>query len=369
MSDGAAIILLPKSAVLDAKADNKADFFLEAIVNGESKFTEVAKNQGKLPTWTSQLVFPLTDQDFDTPELLVTIGIMNENENGRKELFGMGEFKLSQLKTAVPPPQTVTIYDKSNMSKGVVQVEIIIKRNLSILQKSTKIAKGFEKGTLVVWPKAGRFKRLFDVNTSLYLQVMLKEQAYKTNPADVSGKFPVWRDSISFDLNKYQELLSFQVLSSNDSEPDEIIGEAFINMDYISQNIRDYPKELIITLEKKSVETGQLTVELEYMPDVFKNPVKFFPPIGVKRGEYVCKKFKYSNPDNIKKTLLIAPADKSDLLRPRASEIIVGPKSFTEIRLKIYPPTASAEQKSRLDVVVKELNQIEETLCFRIVAL
>jgi len=160
-----------------------------------------------------------------------------------------------------------------------------------------------------------------------------------------------------------------RVLDSEELAADDPICEALINTQYILESMVNNSCEITINLEYRGKDAGQLTIEFELSKKTFENPVKFYQPINIPRGGFVCKKIKYTNPDNQKKTLSIISDDSSNLIQIRNPALTLNSKSYTEIRIKLFAPQDSDEAEVRVDVLIEELNEIEETLIFRIRAI
>ena len=366
----------PKSANLegDVLIDSKTSSYVEILFNGERKSTENAINQGKSPAWTTKLNFTLTDKDLDTPDIQIIVDVYIDNGKGVKELFGRGSLKFSEIRKQSQIQKAVSIYDKKGKGRGSVQFDITLKKDLQVLQsqKPSNVSKSkkLEKGTLVVQPKTGRLKKNVDLVRKVdpCVVVVVGEQALRTNSAE-EGSYPTWKDVLSFEMKGSEEYIVFRVIDLAAGPTEDPLGEAIINIEDLTQALVDNSAEITIDLELKGKGVGQLTIEFDFLNDLFTNPVKLYPIMEIKRGEYICKKIRYSNPDNIKKTIKIFSVDKANLVQPRVSDLVINPKSYVDIRVKIFAPGFSKQATSRLDIFVEELNQIEESLVFQLLAI
>ena len=358
----------PKSATIDGDVDHKSSSIVEILFNGERKATGNSVNQGKSPTWTTKLNFALSDKDLDTPDLQIVVHVYLDSGRGQKELLAMGALKFSEVRTQTQTQKTVNVYDKRGKGKGAVQFDITMKKEVQALPTQSIKTKKLENGTLVIQPKTGRLKQNVDslAKVDPCVVVVIGEQALRTNSAE-EGSFPTWKDVLSFEMKGKEEYIVFRVIDL--AAVEDILGEAIINMEDLAQTLVDNSAEITIDLELKGKGVGQLTIDFDFLNDTFTSPLKLYPIMEIKRGEYISKKIRYSNPDNIKKTIKIFSVDKANLVQPRVTDMVIEPKSYAEIRVKIFAPGYSKQAMSRLDIFVEELNQIEESLVFQLVAI
>jgi len=110
---------------------------------------------------------------------------------------------------------------------------------------------------------------------------------------------------------------------------------------------------------------GEVTLNFEFFSETFDNPVRVFPVVSVKKGEFINKKVRYNNLENIQKSLIIRTEDK-DLVFIKNQILTLPPKGFVEIRFKIFAPVQEPEANCKVDVIVEEMKEIEESLLFRV---
>ena len=349
----------------------KMDPFIKVTFDKSTKATDVAENMGKFPTWNTDLQFNVTEDQMNRKEIHIVLEAYDQDPSGKSEYIGIGKILFSAIRDVEELSDTVEILDSKGNQQGTIQVECTLRLGADSpgsKNRANVSEQGLGKGTLIVRPIMATLQRNTEMigNMDPYVVVILNEQAFMTNVAESGGKQPTWKDALSFELKGGEEFMVFRVMDSDRGTADDLIGEALINMEYLAGMFVGDGAELQIPLEYKKKTVGQLTLEFEYFPDVFDCPVKFYGPIDIKRGDYICKKIKYSNPDNMKKTLKILTADQTNLVQSRGSEFIINPRGYTEIRFKIYAPSRSIEATARLDIFVEELGKVEESLVFKL---
>lgn len=370
MATSGSIIIHSIVAKLEADADKSVGYFAEINFNGARKITESISGQKSL-AWSTALTFPVTEKDLAAPEIQIVMAIYTDDGKGKKEFFADGSFKFSEVRSQVQSQKTLSVLDKKRKQRGTVTFEVAMQKDSKTgqSQKQPTPSSQGPVGTLIIQPKTAILKKIGDGTRKIEPSVIivLGKQALRTNPSEVAGYHPIWKDVLNFELKGTEEHIIFRVVDSSVKDGDDTLGEALLPFQDLAEAVLEDPTEFTIELEIKGVETGKLTLEAEYTPEIIPNPLKIYPSIEIPKGEYVCKKIKYSNPDNLKKTITILQADNTNLVQPRTNHISIGPKSFSEIRFKIYAPTKTSEQRVRLDIFVAETEKVEETLFFDLV--
>lgn len=369
------LIIHPRSGKYESDADwfGKMDPLVVVTFGNDQKTTEVAKDQGKTPVWKAQLAFSLRTDQLSNPNTLITFDTFDADGKTKREAIGAGTLLLSEISKSPDTTKVIKLYNAKNKFKGTITVDFRITgedvgepSSPNPVSFSPTMRRGIGPGTLIVRPKLAILKaedRSGKIDP--YVVVIMGDQAYQTSVATGQGRQPQWQDALSFDLRQ-NETLMVRVLDAEEMSADDPIGEALINLQYIGESLVQGFADITINLEFRGKDAGQLTLEFELNNQVFDNPVKFYSTVDIPRGGYACKKIKYSNPDNQKKTLSVVPNERTNLVQIRNPSLTLNAKSYTEIRVKLFAPKGNHEEEAQVDVIVEELGQIEESLIFRI---
>lgn len=350
----------------------KMDPFIKVTVGNDASTaqkTDVAQGQGKTPAWKKLLVFNISQTQYNNLENLPILFEAFDEDVTSDEYIGRHSAKLSQLKLKLGESNTLTLTDAKNANVGTIDVEVEFKQGpMSTSTKAGSPQKRNVIGTLIVKPQQGKFESssgLADYQ-ELYLVLIHGEVAYQTGVSEGTGRKPLFRDIISFQ-NFENEDVTVRVFD-NDPERNDMIGEGHVNLSQVAKKGIVSQSVAIQNAAKKNV--GEIQFEIEQTPEVYNNPVKFYPAVSIKRGDYVSKKIKYSNPDKFKKNLRVRTSDKEAIF-VKTERLTILPGETGEIRFKFFAPQNSRDKEEicRIDVVVEDTQIIEETLLFKIKAL
>lgn len=369
------LYVIPRSGKYhsDPNFFGKMDPYCTVIFNGEEKFTEIAMQQGKTPIWKTKIPFALRSDQITNQDTQIKFVTYDYDGKSKKQHIGSGSILLKEVTKFKENQKVIELFDSKNKPTGSITVDFVVSDDQipidSLNAKSDAVSKKtpVSTGTLIMRPKIANLNVEPEKYGKLhpYIVAIMGDQAYQTSIAKSAGKLASWQEALSFNLYD-DEVIMVRVLDSEELAADDPICEALINIQYILESMQNGICEITINLEYRGKDAGQLTIEFELSKLVFENPVKFYSPITIPRGGYVCKKIKYTNPDNQKKTLSIITSESPKLVQIRNPALTLNAKSYTEIRLKLFAPQDSEEVEVRVDVVVEELNEIEETLIFRI---
>jgi len=215
-------------------------------------------------------------------------------------------------------------------------------------------------GTVVVKPTGGRFEFGVTDQQRLHLAFIHGQTGFKTHASESSGRRPTWKDVLSFPLMEFDDLVVR--LFDDNAYYYQVLSEGLIQLAAIGR--RGNFHKVAVPLMSGSKKMGEIDLELEFYTDVFLNPVRMIPRIDVKKDDFLSKKIRYINSDDVTKTLKIK-SDNPDLVLVKTDTLTLYPNKFVEIRLKVFAPKM-AESKCRVDIIVQETNTIEESLLFRV---
>lgn len=351
----------------------KMDPYIRVTVGNDTtgaQKTDVAQGQGKTPAWKKVLQFTLNQTQYNNLENLPVLFEAFDEDVTSDEYIGRASVKLSQVKLKLGESNTLTLTDNKNVNVGSIDVEFEFKQGPAPTStKSGSPAKKNVVGTLVVKPGQGKFETASGLSDyqELYLVFIHGDIAYQSGINENTARKPVFRDIISFQHYEGEEI----IVRCFDNDPDrnDMIGEGTINTAQLAK--RGGVQNQSVALHNTSKKTvGEINIEIEAIGEVFNNPVKVYAPVAIKRGEYVSKKIKYSNPDKFKKNLRVRTENKEVIL-VKTEFLTILPGETGEIRFKFFAPQNSKdkEDRCRIDVVVEDTQITEESLLFKVKAL
>lgn len=351
----------------------KMDPFIKVTVGNDAtsaQKTDVAQGQGKTPVWKKVLQFNLNQTQYNNLDNLPVLFEAYDEDVTSDEYIGRISVKLSQVKLKVGEVNTLTMTDNKNANVGTIDVEFEFKQGAA--PTSTKAGSPQKRnviGTLIVKPGQGKFESASGLSDyqELYLVFIHGDVAYQSGINEGTARKPLFRDIISFQHFENEEV----IVRCFDNDPDrnDMIGEGTINTAQLAK--RGGVQNQSVSLHNAAKKTvGEINIELEAIGEVFNNPVKVYAPVPIKRGEYVSKKIKYSNPDKFKKNLRVRTENKEVIL-VKTEHLTILPGETGEIRFKFFAPQNSRdkEDRCRIDVIVEDTQIVEESLLFKVKAL
>lgn len=362
------LIIRPKVGRFQKDADffSKMDPLVKVTIGSETQRTETAMNAGKNATWKTPLNFKLSNQQVYYPDTVsITFEALDEDGKNKFEFLGSNVMKLSNAKLRPGEVTTIQLLDKKGKNAGMLEVEFEIQggQNISSPTKQGGDKHMFKKpvvGTVVIKPTSAKFDSGVNDNEEFYLVLTHGEISYQSMMSEGTGKNPTFKDIISFSLfeNEDMQLRVFD----NDINRNEQVAEGFIQLSALAR--RGPLHNLLVPLQIAGRRMGELTVEVEFIPEIFDNLVRVYPTLSVKRGESITKKIQYTNPDRYKKTLSFK-STRRDLVLPTPETVTIQPNEFIEIKFKVSGPSTS-EDRCRIDIIVEDTRFLEESLLFKI---
>jgi len=371
------LVIKPKSGkfVKDIEFFSKMDPFIKVTLGSEVQKTETAFNQGKTPVWKNPLKFRLSNQQLSQPDTVVfNIEAFDEDSKNKENFLGSTTYKLSQIKTRPGEITTIQLMDKKNKLAGTIEVEFeMANENMSTSttnfdpSKPAYLQRNFQKhvvGTVVVRPTTGRFETSVHDTDEFYIVLSHGDVTYQSMVSEGSGRSPVFRDIVSFQLFDGEDMTI--KCFNNDLDRNDLIGDGFLQLTALVK--RGNIHNVTIPLTSGNRRIGELTFEIEFYPEIFENLVKVYPTLSVRRNDFISKKIRYANPDRFRKNLTIR-SDNKDLVFVKTESITIQPGEFAEIRFKISAPLRLAEERCRVDIIVDDTRAIEESLLFKVKSL
>lgn len=363
------LLIRPKAGRFNKDADffSKMDPMVKVTIGGDSQKTQTAYNTGKNPTWKDVLTFRLSSQQVTFPEqVVVTFEAFDEDGKNKFELLGSAVMKLSQAKTRPGDINTIQLLDKRNKPVGTIDVEFELQGSQMGQSQQSPYKQDkhmFRKpviGTIVVKPSSAKFDAGVSDNEEFYLVLNHGEISYQSMMSEGSGKKPTFKDIICFSLFDNEEMLI--KVFDNDVNKNEQVAEGFVQISALAR--RGPIHNLLVPLSNSGRKIGELTVEVEFLPEIFDNLVRVYPAVSVKKGESVTKKIQYTNPDRFKKTLSFK-SNKRELVQAMPETVTIQPNEYVEIKFKIFGPNTT-EDRCRMDIIVEDTRFLEESLVFKV---
>lgn len=361
------LIIRPKTGAFlkDYDTMGKMDPFIRITIGSEVLQTETAQNQGKNPVWKTPLNFKLTTAHYNQPDMVAILFEAFDEDVTTNEFIGKATVKLSQIRSKPNESTTIELFDNRNKPVGTIDVQFEVVQPTKVAGQEKVVRKAI--GTIVVKPTQGKLDVGVIDQQELYLVFTHGDTAYQTGVSEGPGRKPAFRDIISFPQYEGEDMTV--KCFDNDPERNEQIGEGGIPITTLVRRGDIHVLTIPLT-SSNSKKVGELNVEIEFFPDIFNNPVKVYPTVGIKKTQNICKKIKYNNPDKFKKNLRVRTENK-DLVFVKTESLTINPGEQGEIRFKIFAPTNTKfpEEKCRVDIVVEDSNIIEESLLFKIRAI
>ena len=375
------LIVRPKHAFFQCNLNALQNFTPQIIITFDQKQlkTDISKEMGNTPKWNNSLDYLLTENHFQSNPIIFIEGYDTDPTTNKFDFLGRASIELSSLKKQLTQTISFTLIDNKNIVIATCDIEFQITLDKilpdSILKTCSINSKSFDQSPLIQSPKkillGTIIIRLIYGKFSEYLPDIEAEKPYLILSHD---ELKSQISSATFSIDKYaqwKEIISFPHIANEDlkvkcfssKENNEKIGEALIRLQPIRSSYNG-PLAICVNFKLFDAKCGELSLEIEMIPDTFDAPIKVYPMIEVRKSSKIYKTIVYKNPDNFDKTIVLKTSN-DHVIEVKTPLFVIAANGSGLIRLKFISPP-SGNVRCRVDIIVQKTNIIEESLLFKI---